>query len=40
MSGNVLVIVNVICSPNTEAKGRTQEGQVQPTAEPPCLVEG
>ena len=42
MSGYVVVvIVNVICSPNTEARGCTQVGQVwQPTAESPCLVEG
>ena len=32
-----VVVVNVICSPNTEARGRTQVGLVVPTAEfPSC----
>ena len=37
VGGYVVVIVNVICSPNTEARGRTQVGLVVPTAEfPSC----
>ena len=40
VGGYVVVIVNVICSPNTEARGRTQVGLVAPTAESPCLVVG
>ena len=40
VGGYVVVIVNVNCSPNSEARGRTQVGLVPPTAESPCLVEG